>query len=134
MGCKSVPFYKILINFFTRGKNIKPDPFNALYLYQLSAPFIDDADYPFGDFIILEHKEVWVKWLKAYMNSEKTEKWALERDVLPKQFYHILYQYYMLVENTHWISDEAKKIVQKIHDYEMPTSYFYELKELINSL
>jgi hypothetical protein len=40
----------------------------------------------------------------------------------------------MIKENTHQISDEAKINVQKIHDLEMPSSYFYELKDLINSL
>jgi hypothetical protein len=40
----------------------------------------------------------------------------------------------MIKENTHQISDEAKINVQKIHDLEMPSSYFYELRELINSL
>jgi hypothetical protein len=40
----------------------------------------------------------------------------------------------MIKENTHWISEPAKELVQKIHDLEMPSSYFYELKDLINSL
>mgnify|MGYP006988383097 CR=1 FL=1 len=68
------------------------------------------------------------------MNAEKTEEWAFKTNILPKQFYHILYQYYMIIENTHWISDSAKVDVQKIHDLEMPSSYFYELRDLINSL
>ena len=134
MGCKSIPFYKMVVNFFTRGNDIHPDTFSALFLFQLSAPFINDADYPFKDFNILEHKEVWVKWLKAYMNDEKTEQWANKTDILPKQFYHILYQYHMITENVHFISDEAKVDVQKIHDLEMPSSYFYELRDKINSL
>jgi hypothetical protein len=54
--------------------------------------------------------------------------------MLPKQFYQLLYQYYMIKENTHWISEEAKAEVQKIHDLEMPSSYFEELRALINSL
>lgn len=134
MGYRSIPFHQTLIDFFVRGKNIKPDPFNAWYLYQLSTGFIDDAKYPFGDFNILEHIKVWKEWLKAYMNGKKVEDWATKTDILPKQFYHILYQYYMITENVHFISDEAKANVQKIHDLEVPSSYFYELRDLINSL
>jgi hypothetical protein len=103
-------------------------------MYQISVGFHDDENYPFKEFNILEHKEVWIKWLKAYMNAEDTETWATTKDVLPKQFYHILYQYYMITENVHFISDEAKVDVQKIHDLEMPSSYFYELRDKINSL
>ena len=40
----------------------------------------------------------------------------------------------MIMENAHWISNEAKANVQKIHDLEMPSSYFYELRDLINNL
>jgi hypothetical protein len=56
------------------------------------------------------------------------------KDILPKWFYHLAYQYNMIIEDTHWISDEAKVDVQKIHDFEMPSSYFYELREKINNL
>ena len=132
--CHSIPFYKALIGCFTRGAYIQQDHYNALYLYQLSAPFINDANYPFNDFNVLEHKDVWVKWLKAYMNAEEIEQKALKNDMLPKTFYHILYQYHMITENVHFISDEAKVDVQKIHDLEMPSSYFYELRDKINSL
>lgn len=134
MGCKSIPFYRAIVNHFIGGRNVDADPFKALYLYQLSAPFIDDEGYPFKDFNILEHKAVWIEWLKAYMNDEITEQWANKTDILPKQFYHLLYQYNMIVEDVHFISDEAKADVQKIHDYEMPSSYFYELRDKINSL
>ena len=134
MGCKSIPFYQTLINFFVRGKNIKADLFNALYLYQLSAGFIEDADYPFRSFNILDHKDVWVQWLKAYMADEQNKAWATKTDILPKQFYHLLYQYHMIIEDAHWISNEAKTTVQKIHDLEMPSSYFYELRDMINAL
>lgn len=133
-GYKSIPFYKTIIKCFTKGKNIKADPFNALYLYQLSVGFIDDAGYPFSDFNIFEHTDVWKEWLKGYINSATAEEWAVKQDILPKQFYHILYQYYMITENVHFISAEAKAEVQKIHDLEMPSSYFYELRELINNL
>ena len=131
-NCKSIPFYKSMNECFVRGKYIAYDPYYALFIYQMSVGFHDDADYPFRDFNILEHKEVWIKWLKAYMNAEKTEEQALQNDILPKQFYHILYQYNMILENTHFISDKVD--VQKIHDLEMPSSYFYELKDMINSL
>ena len=75
-----------------------------------------------------------MRWLKAYINSEQANNLVLDVEVLPKVFYHLLYQYYMIKENTHWISDEAKKEVQKIHDLEVPAEYFEHLKELINSL
>ena len=133
-GYKSIPFYKRIVKCFTEGKNVKADPFNAMFLYQLSAPFISDPNYPFNDFNIFEHKEVWIAWLKAFVNSSNNETWATKKDILPKQFYHVLYQYYMITEDVHWISDEAKAVVQKIHDYEMPSSYFYDLRNLINSL
>ncbi len=133
-GCKSIPFYKAMHDCFIRGAYIQQDPYNALYLYQMSIGFHNEEDYYFKDFNILEHKEVWIKWLKAYMNAEEIEQKAFKQDTLLKTFYHILYQYNMIVEDTHWISDEAKVDVQKIHDLEMPSSYFYELRDKINSL
>lgn len=133
-GCKSIPFYRAINECFIRGKYIERDSYNALFIYQMSVGFHDEVDYPFNDFNILEHKEVWIKWLKAYMNDENTEEWAQKSDILPKQFYHILYQYNMITENVHFISEEAKVDVQKIHDLEMPSSYFYELREKINEL
>lgn len=133
-GQRSISCKQTMIKHFTEGSNIKPDYYKAFSLYQLSAGFTDDTDYPFNYFNILEHKEVWKKWLKAYINSDKNEAWAIKTDILPKQFYHLLYQYNMIVEDTHWISDEAKVNVQKIHDLEMPSSYFYELRDLINLL
>lgn len=134
MGCKSIPFYKSIVRHFVSGNYIDADAFKALFLFQLSAPFINEDNYPFNDFNILEHKDVWVKWLKAYMNAEDTEEWATTKAVLPKQFYHIIYQYHMIIEDTHFISDEAKVDVQKIHDFEMSSSYFYDLRDKINSL
>lgn len=134
MKCQSIPFYKEIIGCFIRGAYIFADLYYASFIYQISVGFHDEADYPFKDFNILEHKEVWIKWLKAYMNDKDTEEWALKNDILPKQFYHILYQYNMITENVHFISEEAKVDVQKIHDLEMPSSYFYELKAKINEL
>lgn len=133
-GQRSTPFYKVIINNFTQGRNAKADHYKAVHLYQLSAPFHDDADYPFNDFNILEYKTTWINTLKAYMNDEDVEQKAIAKEILPKKFYHILYQYHMILEGTVWISDEAKVNVQKIHDLEMPSSYFYELRNLINSL
>ena len=123
-----------MITRFIEGKNNADDGFKALYLYQLSAPFIEDANYPFNHFNILDHKNVWIDQLKGYINLEKTEQFAVKSEVLPKHFYHLLYQYYMLTEDVHFISAEAKAEVQKIHDLEVPSSYFYELRERINNL
>jgi hypothetical protein len=122
------------IDSFVQGKNEPTDSYKALIFYQLSSGFEQDPDYIFGFFNILEHKKVWADHLKNYMNQESTEKFAHTYDNLHKKFYHILYQYYMITEDTHFISDEARANVQKIHDLEMPASYFYELKEMINSL
>ena len=133
-NCHSIEFYQTILKHFVNGQNITADPFNGLYLYQLSMGFIMEEEYPFKWFNILEHKEIWLKWVKAYVNAKFTETWATEIKTLPKQFYHLLYQYYMIKENTHWISEEAKAEVQKIHDLEMPSSYFEELRALINSL
>ncbi len=131
---RSIPFYNRMIARFAEGKNNADNGFKALYLYQLSYPFIDDTAYPFKHFNIFEHKQVWIAQLKGYINLEKTEQLATKEELLPKQFYHLLYQYYMITENTHFISDEAKANVQKIHDLEMPSNYFYELRDLINGL
>ena len=131
---RSISFYTTILNHFMMGKNAPDDRFKALFVYQLSAPFMNDENYPFNFFNILNYKQVWITQLKAYINLEKTETWATKIETLPKWFYHILYQYYMITENTHFISDEAKAEVQKIHDLEMPSSYFYELRDLINSL
>jgi hypothetical protein len=132
---RSIPFYKTTIqHFVTGGRFMKDHVYNAVHLYQLSGGFDHGEGYPFNNFNILEHKLVWLQWLKSHMNNEKRVAEIERQDVLPKRFYHILYQYYMITENTHWISDEAKANVQKIHDLEMPSSYFYELRDLINSL
>ena len=122
------------IRSFIQGQNEPTDSYKALIFYQLSSGFQEDPDYIFGFFDILKHKKVWADHLKNYMSLESTEKFAHTYENLHKKFYHILYQYYMITEDTHFISDEAKAKVQKIHDLEMPNSYFYELRELINSL
>jgi hypothetical protein len=75
-SCKSIPFYKAVISNFIRGTHVRQDPYNALYLYQLSTEFREEADYPFGYFNILNHKEVWKEWLKAYINAENIEQKA----------------------------------------------------------
>lgn len=131
---KSISAMTHMINCFVLGKNQPDDNIKALILYQVSAPFHDDVKYPFGFFNIFNYKAVWINHLKNYINLDKTERWANAYNVLPKRFYHLLYQYYMIKEDTHWISDEAKIDVQKIHDLEMPSNYFYELRDLINSL
>lgn len=133
-GKRSIPFLKKIIDSFINGKNTIKDPFKSLHLYQQSALFFEDANYPFKDFNILEHKRVWIDQLKGYINYASTEERALKNETLPKNFYHILYQYYMITENVHFISESAKAEVQKIHDLEMPSSYFYELRDLINTL
>ena len=133
-GYASISAYTKMINDFILGKGIGRESFKVFFLYQLSSPFINEENYPFNFFNILKYKSVWTEYLKAFINLEKAENLSQKADVLPKQFYHILYQYYMITENVHFISDEAKAQVQRIHDYEMPSSYFYELRDLINSL
>lgn len=133
-GQRSIPYNQFSIKYFISGEHLKANEYNAIYLYQLSNGFMHGEDYPFESFNILDHKEIWVKWLQHYLNSDKIEQMAIKKDVLPKHFYHILYQYYMIKENMHWISEESKEEVQKIHDLDIPSTYFYTLKELINSL
>lgn len=133
-GERSLKYYKKIVERFTEGKNRDEDFFKSCYLYQTSCGFFDDEAYPFNDFNILEHKTVWIRQLKGYMDLDATEIEALKGETLPKYFYHILYQYYMITENTHRISDGAKANVQKIHDLEMPREYFNDLKNMINIL
>lgn len=133
-GVRSIPFNRTIIDHFIQGKTQPNDEYKAVHLFQLSNGFREDENYPFSDFNILEHKSLWIDQLKGYMNLPETEERALKGDILPKTFYHILYQYHMIVENVHYISDEAKADVQKIHDLEMPSSYFYELREKILNL
>lgn len=133
-GYKSIEFFKGFIKYFIEGNNRPDDFYKSCALYELSAGFHDEENYPFKDFNIFDYKQIWINQLKGYMNHPKTEELALGRDTLQKTFYHILYQYNMIVENTHFISEEAKVDVQKIHDFEMPSNYFYELRNKINSL
>lgn len=134
ISCKSIDFVNLLIKSFIDAKNVKYSFYHAVYLYQLSSDFINETEYPFNYFNVLEYKKQWIQWLKAFINSKAAKKYAEKDEYLPKYFYHILYQYHMIIENIHWISSEAKANVQKIHDLEMPSSYFYELRDLINSL
>ena len=127
------PFYNRLVGSFTKDSNVDGDPYKALFMYQLSKGFHEDSDYPFN-FDILQYKHILAKCLQTYVNSPKVEQSAIKSDTLSKKFYHLLYQYYMITEDVHFISDETKAEVQKIHDLEMPSSYFYELRDLINNL
>lgn len=132
---RSIPSFRRSLERFAKGKysSCSCTPLIICTLYQLTREFHDE-EYPFGDFSIFENKQEWIACLKRYINATEIEEYALKGEILPKRFYHLLYQYYMITEDTHWISDEAKINVQKIHDLEMPSSYFYELRELINSL
>lgn len=123
-----------IIQSFIQGKSYVNDHPRACRLYQNSCDFHEEEDYPFEYFNILFHKRPWISFLKANINSPEQEQYIGTKQILPKRYYHILYQYYMIKENTHWISEEGRAIVQKIHDLEMPSSYFYELRDLINSL
>lgn len=129
--------YKIrnkIITEFRRGRNMPGDSFKGRTLYQFSNGFYTESEeYPFKDFNIFDYKEIWVDCIKDCFNNYDVEK-VISQEILPKHFYHFLYQYYMIKENTHYISDGAKAEVQKIHDLEKPFSYFYELRELINNL
>lgn len=122
------------IKSFIEDRNMPDDSFKSLIFYQLSNGFHEEDDYPFKDFNILNYKDIWIKQLKNYINQDSTEKFALAYNVLHKKFYHLLYQYYMIIEDTHFISDAAKEKVQEIHDLETNPNYFYELKHLINTL
>lgn len=135
VNCSSIKFFRNFISHFINGKNCPEDSFKSKSLYQLSSGFHTNiANYPFSDFNILEHKKVWIKQLKDYINLVETKDVALKKEILDKRFYHLLYQYYMIVENTHLLSEVAMAEIQKIHDYEMPSEFFYELHDRINNL
>lgn len=133
MATRNYPFYNRLVGSFTKGRNADGDPYKALFLYQMSKGFHDDPNYPF-DFNVLEYKPILAKCLQTYINKPTVEQEAVKTANLSKKFYHLLYQYYMITEEVHFISAEAKAQVQKIHDLEMPSSFFHELRELINGL
>lgn len=132
---RSIPAFRNILARFCECKysGYKATPHIIRTLYQLSKGFHDE-NYLFGEFNIFDNKQEWIACLKRYMSASENEEFALKNDTLPKDFYHILYQYNMIVENAHFISDTAKVNVQKIHDLEMPSSYFYELRNLINTL
>lgn len=135
-GARSTPFYKRALERFIQEKgNWRASSLSVLWQYQLSSGFFEnETEYPFNDFNILNYKRQWINMLQTWMNSDITENKIKDILVLPKEFYHILYQYYMIVENTHWITEVSKEEVQKIHDLQVPATYFYELRDLINSL
>jgi hypothetical protein len=61
---RSIPFYKTTLkHFIAGGEYLKEHEYNAVYLYQLSSGFLHGEDYPFNDFNIFNHKEVWIQWL-----------------------------------------------------------------------
>jgi hypothetical protein len=122
-----------IIKQFKLGAISTRDFYAAWGLFQLSNGFHDELDYPFADFDIFNYKEIWIKCLVTYFKSLNITKIA-QQYVLPKYYYQYLYQYYMIKENQHYISAEAKAEVQKIHDLEVPGSYIYRIKELIDSL
>ena len=104
------------------------------YFYQFSKCFHPEPDYPL-QCDIRNIKEGWITLLKRHINDSEAEKRYTENtDILRKNFYHIAYQYFMIVDNAIYLEGEHKQIVQKIHDKEMPVAYFQELKQLINAL
>lgn len=123
------------IECFKKGLTCPEDQSMVCWLYQYSGAFHENVEnYPWIDFDIFEHKERWINQLKSFINLPSTEEFALSRKILHKRFYHLMYQYYMITENVYYISEEGMEYVQKIHDFEMPNSFFYELREKINSL
>lgn len=132
---RSIPAFRNMLERFMCGKysTYRATPHIIRTLYQLSRGFHGE-DYLFSEFDIFEHSQEWIACLKRYMNDTEIEQFAIKGEILPKDFYHLLYQYNMIVEGEHWISDAAKVNVQKIHDLEMPSSYFYELRNLINNV
>jgi hypothetical protein len=90
-SCKSIDFVNLLIKSFIDAKNVKYSFYHAVYLYQLSSDFINDAEYPFNYFNILEYKKQWTQWLKAFINSNAAKRYAEKDEYLPKYFYHLVY-------------------------------------------
>lgn len=128
-----IPSITAILNEYTQGNNHPLDAYKTLYLYQLSNGFHNEESYDFKDFNIFNYKTIWIQQLQNHFAILNLQQIA-QLQVLPKFFYHYLYQYYMIIENTHYISNGAKEPVQKIHDLQMPGEYVYELSNLIYSL
>lgn len=104
------------------------------YYYQYSKCFHPEEDWPIT-WDIRDYKEDWIKMLKNHINSEEAiTQYIKGKTFIDKKFYNIAYQYFMIRDNTVYLEGESKQIVQKIHDRQMPISYFYEMRELINAL
>ena len=92
---------------------------------------------------ILDYKEKLKRLLNLFIIQEfsvfgKVSKGVYSRNmnryVLPKIFYHIAYNLFILENNSVKLTDEQLEIVQKIHDKEMPVEYGEELKQRILNL
>lgn len=112
-----------------------------LYNYQLDIDIIKQ-DFPII-YHILDYKEKLKRLLNLFIIQEfsvfgKVSKGVysrtMNRYVLPKIFYHIAYNLFILENNSVKLTDEQLKIVQKIHDKEMPVDYGEELKQRILNL
>ena len=128
-----IVFLQQIMEEYTQGRNHQKDSYKALFIYQLSCGFHCDIDYPFKSFNIFDHRDIWISHLQAYMRTLRIQHISAQK-ILPKEYYHLLYQYYMIVENAHYISAESLAEVQKIHDLEVPGFEIYRIQELINSL
>lgn len=130
---RSIQATKDFLENFKRGAVPAGDNYSTLMVYQFS-DYWHKEEYPFAGFNIFEHQKEWIRHLKGFMNDENIERNALKKEKLQKEFYHIVYQYYMIKEQQFDISKEGRLLVQKIHDLEMPSLFFYELKKQINQL
>lgn len=133
-GSKKLRIHEKMIENFMKGKNYPGDSYKGRVLYQLSNGFYaDSAEAPFPHFNILEHKENWIQCIKSRFAFYDIDTIA-QLEILPKYFYHFIYQYYMIKENTHYISEEGKSIVQKVHDLEKPGYFIYIINDMIKEL
>lgn len=134
--CKNLDFIKLIL-----AKSDHPEKFAKDFnrpvcghFFQYSRGFHPEPEYPI-EWDIMEHKQGWKQILKNHITHEEAEEYyILENGICRKTLYNIAYQYYMLLDDTIWVTGEHLDIVQKIHDRQMPAEYFYELREQILAL
>lgn len=90
----------------------------ALYLYQYSNELHPESNVRL--FSLLECKEQWKEALFCFVKTLP----ELTESTIPKKYYNIVYQYYIIQNNSFNLREEQMENVQKIHDSEMPTSFW----------
>lgn len=119
-----------LLNF-----RIIPPPAWNFCTYQFDADIINQK-FPI-EFHVLDHKTDVVWFLNQVTKKELcnfSERIAINGLYCSKKIYHIAYLIFIMQNNSVYLNNEQKEIIQKIHDLEMPISYVAKLKEMIKNL